>query len=80
MNIYELVKEDMTTLGHMGSNPRTEYRKYFSTSKTAQDYAQADYGDTKITWKGNGICVSSGDLRYVMYDIFTKEVDEEYNG
>lgn len=73
MIIYELVIEDMTTLGAMGSSPTVKSCMPYSTLEKAQDVAVRDYGD-KITWTKQRTHWSSGDLRYVMYTIYETEV------
>ena len=75
MMIYELIIEDMTTLGAMGSSPTVKERKLFQDQHDAKAYAVADYGD-KIKWTGyNGDNWTSGDLSYVMYTIHGKTVE-----
>ena len=73
MVIYELVIEDMTTLGAMGSSPTVKSSVPYSTLEKAQDIAAKDYGD-KITWSRQRNYWSSGDLSYVMYTIYETEV------
>lgn len=71
MNIYCLTSTNLTGLGGpMGSERTvTNYIRYFSKKEYAQAYAEKEYGK-KITWRSeiSGGC-SSGDLRYVMYEI-----------
>ncbi|MCK5644999.1 MAG: hypothetical protein KAJ19_29635 [Gammaproteobacteria bacterium] len=73
--IYELVIEDLTTLGHMGSSSTVIGRKLFSDQLKAKAYAEKNYGE-KIKWTGyNGDNWTSGDLSYVMYSIHGKTVE-----
>lgn len=72
-HVYELVIEDMTTLGPMGSRPTVKSAVPYSTLEKAQDVAVRNYGD-KITWSKQRTHWSSGDLRYVMYSIYEIEV------
>lgn len=70
MNIYSLTSEDIINAGgHMGSSTSTNYIRYFSSKQAAQEYAEKEYGKD-IDWENDrsGGC-TSGDLRYVMYDI-----------
>ena len=72
--VYEMVREDMTTLGAMGTSPTVDMRKLFSTMESAQEFAEEDYGN-KIHWtQVNSTYASSGDLRYVMYCIYIRNV------
>lgn len=72
-HVYELVIEDMTTLGAMGSSPTVKSSVPYGTLKKAQDVAVNDYGD-KITWSQERNYWSSGDLSYVMYTIYKTKV------
>ena len=73
MEIYELVIEDLTTLGRMGSEPRVKETKLFEKANDAKAYAEADYGKS-IKWKGYSDRITSPDLSYVMYIIWRREV------
>ncbi len=76
MTVYELSKEDMTTLGHMGTSPTTEWEKLYSTLEAAEIAGLADYkkyGKFRWTKMRDGRW-SSGDLLHVMYDIRKIEV------
>ena len=74
-NIFKLVSTDMTHLGGpMGSEyTTTNFVKYFSSVDNAKKHAEKDFGDQRtepIEWKKkNKSGFTSGDLRYVMYDI-----------
>jgi hypothetical protein len=75
MIIYELIIEDMTTLGAMGTSPTVKERKLFLNPNDARTYAEADY-EKNIKWtalrKGSW---TSGDLSYVMYVIHARTVE-----
>lgn len=74
MTVYQLLIEDMTTLGAMGSSPTVTSRKLYSSLGTAQTHARIDY-QKDITWtKLSSGSWSSGDLMYVMYTIRAIEV------
>lgn len=70
LEIYKLTSENLTNLGGpMGSEYTfSNWEKYFTSIESAKKYAEKDYGD-KIKWKGGKRKPSSGDLRYVMYEI-----------
>lgn len=74
MIVYELVIEDMTTLGAMGTSPTVESRKLYASVNLAQLNAKMHYGN-EIEWERvsrspeRGTYWTSGDLRYVMYTI-----------
>lgn len=73
--IYELVVEDLTTLGHMGSSSTVKQRKLFKDPQKAKAYAEELYGEA-IKWTGyHGDSWTSGDLRYVMYNVYGKTVE-----
>lgn len=73
--VFEMVREDMTTLGAMGTSPTVDMRKLFGTLKDAQAFAEEDYGN-KIHWtQVSPTYASSGDLRYVMYCIYARDVN-----
>ena len=73
--IYELVVEDLTTLGHMGASSTTKERKLFKDHRKAKEYAVELYGE-EIKWTSyHGDSWTSGDLRYVMYNIYGKTVE-----
>ena len=73
--VYEMVREDMTTLGAMGTSPTVDMRKLFTSMESAKAFAEEDYGD-KIQWTLVGdTYASSGDLRYVMYCIYIRKLD-----
>ena len=73
--VFELVIEDLTTLGHMGSSSRIKETKLFATAKNAQAYAEADYGK-KIKWSGYRYNNwTSGDLSFVMYTVRERTVE-----
>jgi len=74
MIVYKLVSENLTQLGgRMGTErTSTNFTKIFSTVDGAKKYAEKDYGN-KIEWKDRKEYITSGDLRYVMYEI-RKEV------
>lgn len=75
MKLYELLIEDLTTLGHMGSSSTLKERKMFLDANDARAYAEADYEkDIKWTALGKGSW-TSGDLSYVMYTIQSREVN-----
>ena len=75
MKLYELLVEDMTTLGAMGTSPTTKERKMFLDPNDARAYAEADYGkDIKWTATSRGNW-TSGDLSYVMYYIHVRDVE-----
>ena len=75
MTLYELIIEDMTTLGAMGTSPTVTERKLFLEPQGAREYAEADYKDD-IKWAATSQgSWTSGDLRYVMYSI--KRVEAE---
>ncbi len=75
MILYELVIEDMTTVGRMGSSSTVRERKMFLDPNDAREYAEADYEDS-IKWhataKGSWC---SGDLMWVMYNIQVRIVE-----
>ena len=69
MILYELVIEDMTTVGRMGSSSTVRERKMFLDPNDAREYAEKDY-EASIKWtpvKKGTWC--SGDLMWVMYYI-----------
>ena len=75
MTLYELIIEDMTTLGAMGTSPTVTKRKMFLEPQGAREYAEADYeGDIKWSATGFGSW-TSGDLSYVMYSIIRREAE-----
>ena len=81
MQVYELIIEDMTTLGHIGSSPTVVSRKLYSSLGTAQAHARSDYKSrendlgAEIQWtKVSATRWTSGDLMYIMYSIKAKEV------
>jgi len=75
MKLYELIIEDMTTLGAMGTSPTVTERKMFLDPNDARAYAEADYEkDIKWTATGRGNW-TSGDLSYVMYTIHVRMVE-----
>ena len=75
MKLYELIIEDMTTVGRMGSSSTVRERKMFLDPNDAREYAEADY-EQSIKWhataKGSW---SSGDLMWVMYNIRVRIVE-----
>lgn len=72
--IIELESENLTNLGHMGSETTTNWRRFFKTVGKAKEAAEKDYGKP-IKWsRGSRIC--SGDLGYVMYHITKVKVGE----
>lgn len=75
MILYELVIEDMTTVGRMGSSSTVRERKMFLDPNDARKYAEKDY-EQPIKWtavrKGTW---SSGDLMWVMYYIRRTKVE-----
>ena len=75
MTLYELIIEDMTTLGAMGTSPTVTERKLFLDPQGAREYAEADYKDD-IKWAATSQgSWTSGDLRYVMYSIKRRVAD-----
>jgi len=85
LNLYQLESQDLTTLYSMGSIPRTNWVKYFTTVEAAKRYAEKDYKKEaevkkpeKIEWSREGKsrwCTQ--DLRFVMYEISEIEVEKE---
>ncbi len=75
MMLYELVIEDMTTVGRMGSSSTVRERKMFLDPNDAREYAEKDY-EAKIKWtpvsKGTW---TSGDLMWVIYYIRVRVVE-----
>jgi hypothetical protein len=75
MILYELVIEDMTTVGRMGSSSTVRERKMFLDPNAAREYAEKDY-ENSIKWtairKGTW---TSGDLMWVMYYIRSMTVE-----
>lgn len=75
MIIYELIIEDLTTLGRMGSSSTVKERKMFLKPNVAREYAEADY-EKDINWTALGKgSWTSGDLSYVMYTIQARTVE-----
>lgn len=75
MIIYELIIEDLTTLGRMGSSSTVKERKLFLNPNDARAYAEENYEkDIKWTALGKGSW-TSGDLSYVMYTIQARTVE-----
>lgn len=69
MVLYELVVEDMSLNGHMGSGSTVRERKMFIDPNDARDYAEKDY-ENDIKWtKVRNSTWSSGNLVWVMYYI-----------
>jgi len=74
MTVYQLLIENMTTLGHMGSSPTTISRNLYSSLGTAQAHAKLNYQKDIIWTKLGAMSWSSGDLIHVMYTIRAIEV------
>ena len=75
MKLYELIIEDMTTVGRMGSSSTVKERKMFLDPNVAREYAEADYNES-IKWHATGKgSWSSGDLMWVMYNIQLRIVE-----
>jgi hypothetical protein len=74
--IYKLRSENLSGLGQMGSSSSTNWEKYFSKVSLAKKFAEKDYR-REIKWKKSGNRHTSGDLRYVMYDIEPVKVVEK---
>ncbi len=75
MKVYELLIEDLTTLGHMGSSSTVKERRMFIEPNQCKIYAEINYGkDIKWTKLSSGSW-TSGDLRHVMYSIRARTVE-----
>ena len=75
MKLYELIIEDMTTVGRMGSSSTVRERKMFLDPNDARTYAETDY-ENSIKWHASAKgCWSSGDLMWVMYRIEQRIVE-----
>jgi len=75
MIVFKLTVENLSGLGgRMGTESTSiDKVKLFSTVNGAKKYAEKDYGD-KIEWKDRKKYITSGDLRYVMYEICKESV------
>jgi hypothetical protein len=85
MFIYELESEDLTGLGGpMGSEQTsTNWRRFFKGIKRAKKVAEDDYKENsepdtreKIRWSTSGEGLTTGDLRFVMYNIRRIKVED----
>lgn len=73
MIVYELTKEDLTSLGAMWAKPTFVWRKLYSEIGFAQSAGSIDYGDI-IEWEKEDTWWTSGVLQSVMYTIEAIEV------
>lgn len=83
MMVYELMKEDLTTLIRMGDTGKVTRREYFMSMESAKAAAESDNG-SPIDWKEShpeeNSYVSSGDLGSHLYMIYPIEVKERADG
>jgi hypothetical protein len=83
MQIYKLVSEDLSMIGGPMHLARSfeNYSKVFSTPEKAKEYAEKEYNNSerKIIWEDakeySDAILTSGDLGFVMYNIFEEELD-----
>lgn len=74
MFIYKLVKEDLSSLGHMGSSSTIVGTDYFDSLNKAKAHAVKD-NKASISWEKSGVKRwDSGDLRSHMYVIHRIQV------
>jgi hypothetical protein len=66
---YLLRSENLSNIGMMGQHATTNFAEYYSSIQLAKDAAAQDYGQPIPHWQTSNGHHTSGDLRYVMYDI-----------